>query len=273
MDIVHTMEKKDCPVGVFDSGLGGISVLKELLYLLPNENYIFYADALHTPYGERSVEELEALTTHAAETLIAQGVKAILIACNTATSAAGQALREKYPELPIIGIEPAVKPAVLAGNHPTVVVLATRATLRQEKYRKLLDTYGDQGEIYSLPSPGLVTFVEQGELDSEAVRSYIRDGLEGLSIPHHRIDAVVLGCTHFPFVRSAIEAVVGRDVAIYDGAQGAAQEMRRRLGEQGLLSERAERGRIRWQNSKRDEAYNAKAAHMLELLEAHTLQV
>lgn len=266
---MQLLERRNFPIGVFDSGLGGVSVLKELLSLLPNEDYIFYADALHTPYGERSLEELEELTTQAAEILLAQGVKAILIACNTATSAAGQALREKHPELPIIGIEPAVKPAVLAGDHPTVVVLATRATLRQEKYKRLLDTYGDLGHVYSLPSPGLVTFVEQGELDSEAVRNYIRNELSRLPISEKKIDAVVLGCTHFPFVRSAIEAVVGTDVAIYDGAQGAAQEMRRRLEAQDLRSNRVQRGVIHWQNSKEDVSYNIKAAHMLALLEAH----
>ncbi|BEU87699.1 glutamate racemase [Selenomonas sp. TAMA-11512] len=269
---MKTIQKKDRPIGVFDSGLGGISVLKELMYLLPRENYIFYADAAHTPYGERSIEELEALTTRAAETLIQEGVKAILIACNTATSAAGQALREKHPELPIIGIEPAVKPAVLSGGHPTVVVMATHATLRQEKYRKLLEKYKNQGNIYSLPAPGLVTFVEQGELDTEAVRSYIREGIKGLSIPDNKIDAVVLGCTHFPFVRSAIESVVGKEANVYDGAQGAAQEMKRRLKAQELLSERTETGTILWQNSKGEEAYNKKAEGMLALLKAHTLR-
>ena len=241
------MEQRDLPVGFFDSGLGGISVLRETVKLLPRENYLYYGDSLHAPYGVRSVEEVEALVSAAAEHLRARGVKAIVIACNTATSAAIRLLRSAYPELPVIGTEPAVKPA--AERHPggRILVLATPMTVKEEKFRALRERYQSCAEIIPVPCGGLMEFVERGELRGPAVEAYLFDRLDPyLKVP---VDAVVLGCTHYPFLRGAIRKIVGRRPEILDGGPGVAQQLRRKLSERGLLRESEEPGQIVFENS------------------------
>ena len=141
------MSKKENPIAVFDSGVGGISVLRQLVRIMPNENYIYYGDSLHAPYGTKTLEEVQRLTCEKAAELFQQGAKGLVVACNTATSAAVRMLREKYPEIPIVGIEPAVKPAATFMEHPRVLVLATPMTIRNEKLKHLMERYQDQAEL------------------------------------------------------------------------------------------------------------------------------
>lgn len=245
------MDKRECPVGVFDSGLGGISVLRELAELMPWENFIFYGDSKHAPYGTKALEEVQKLVCADAEYLIGQGVKALVVACNTATSAAIPILRKRYADMPVIGIEPALKPAVLAKDMPRVLVMATPMTLREEKFRQLMHRYEKYAEIFPLPCPGLVEFVERGELDSPELEQFLRELFAEYLV--HPVDCVVLGCTHYPFVRSMIQKVLGEDVLVFDGGAGTARETQRRLAECDLLNLSKERGRIVLQNSTGEE--------------------
>lgn len=246
------MEKEQNPIGVFDSGLGGISVLRELAALMPQENYIFYGDSKHAPYGTKTVEEVQALTCADAEHLVGQGVKALVVACNTATSAAIPILRKRYADMPVIGIEPALKPAVLVRANPRILVLATPMTLREEKFKRLMEKFRGQADILPLPCPGLVEFVERGELEGERLEAFLQE----LFAPYRElaVDCVVLGCTHYPFVREAIQKVLGRQVLIFDGGAGTARETKRRLAECGLLNRNIGHGSIILQNSLGTEA-------------------
>ena len=247
------MSKKTKPIAVFDSGVGGISVLRELVKILPNENYIYYGDSKNAPYGMKDKETVKQLTIDAAKYLFAQGAKGLVVACNTATSAAVRVLREMYPEIPIVGIEPAVKPAATLKPNCRVLAMATPMTIREEKFQKLMAKYEDQAaEIIPLPCPGLMDFVERGDLNSDSLRSYLEELLFAHRI--HPVDSVVLGCTHYPFVRGMIQEVLGPDVVVYDGGEGTAREMRRRLAEADLLNPSEEKGIVDFQNSLQDEA-------------------
>lgn len=232
------------PVAVFDSGLGGISVLRELVRQMPQENYLYYGDSLHAPYGSRPTAEIRDLTFAAAERLFACGAKALVVACNTATSAAIDELRAAYPNRIIIGIEPALKLAV--SRHPggRILVMATEATLREKKFALLMEHFGKNCEILRRPCPGLVEFVERGELTGAAVEARLRECLADCPTP----DAVVLGCTHYPFLRPLIRQVLGRETELLDGAEGTARETKRRLAEAGLLRE-TQPGSVKMENS------------------------
>lgn len=246
------MSKKTQPIAVFDSGVGGISVLRELVKILPNEDYIYYGDSKNAPYGMKDKETVKQLTIDAAEYLFDQGAKGLVVACNTATSAAVRALREMYPEIPIVGIEPAVKPAVTLKPNCRVLAMATPMTIREEKFQNLMAKYKDQAaEIIPLPCPGLMDFVERGDLNSDSLRNYLEELLFAHRI--HPVDSVVLGCTHYPFVKDMIQEILGPDVIVYDGGEGTAREMRRRLAEADLLNEREEKGTVDLQNSLEDE--------------------
>jgi len=228
-------------IGVFDSGVGGISVLKECTALLPEEDFLFFGDSANTPYGEKPVEVVRELSMKGMEDMINTGIKALVIACNTATSIAGNEIREKHPELPIIGIEPAVKPASEAESGSRILVMATQNTLRLEKFRLLMEKCGKENTIYPLPCIGLAERVEQGDLDGED----LLDLLDRLLSPYRgKIDSVVLGCTHYPFVRRQIRQVLGEDLPFYDGGAGTARELRRRLTVSGLLKESSEPGKV-----------------------------
>ena len=255
------MEKNQSPIGVFDSGVGGISVLRELVALMPHENYIFYGDSLHAPYGTKSLEEVRRLSCADADYLLEQGVKALVVACNTATSAAVKTLRQQYGDMPVIGIEPALKPAVLSGEHPRVLVMATPMTLREEKFHQLMERFREHAEILPLPCPGLVEFVERGELTGERLARF----LTGLFAPYQSepVDCVVLGCTHYPFVQDTIQQVLGSGVKIFDGGAGTARETHRRLAECGLLNPQNAQGTIILQNSLADPALEALARRLL----------
>ena len=239
----------DCraPVAVFDSGLGGISVLRELVRTLPRENYLYFGDSLHAPYGTKTPQEVISLSLQAADRLLSQGAKALVVACNTATSAAIRTLRKTFPELAIVGTEPAIKPAVERHPGGRILMLATAMTVQEEKFQRLKAQYDDQAQIIPIACSGLMEYVEQGILRGAEVEGYLLDKLEPyLKVP---IDAVVLGCTHYPFLRGAIRRIVGRRPEIIDGSIGIARQLERRLEEQGLLNPGDVSGKVEFQNS------------------------
>ena len=239
----------DCraPVAVFDSGLGGISVLRELVRTLPRENYLYFGDSLHAPYGTKTPQEVITLSLQAADRLLAQGAKALVVACNTATSAAIRTLRKTYPELAIVGTEPAIKPAVERHPGGRILMLATAMTVQEEKFQRLKAQYDEQAQIIPIACSGLMEYVEQGILRGAEVEGYLLDKLEPyLKVP---IDAVVLGCTHYPFLSGAIRRIVGRRPEIIDGSIGIARQLERRLEEQGLLNPGDVSGKVEFQNS------------------------
>lgn len=239
------------PVGVFDSGVGGISVLRELAAQLPHENFRYFGDSANAPYGTKKAEEVVCLADAAAGKLIAEGAKAVVIACNTATSAAAEILRKKYSGVPIVGIEPALKPAVLAKKNSRVLVMATPVTLQLEKFHRLMEQYGHDGEVILVPCPGLMERVEAGATDTPETELFLRSLLGKYAWGgEHPVDSVVLGCTHYPFVRPLIQKILGEQVLIFDGAVGTAKELKRRLTEAGLLNGQTERGVITFENSR-----------------------
>ena len=228
------MDEMQRPIGVFDSGVGGISVLRELVALMPNENFIFYGDSKNAPYGTKTLEEVRKLTLADAEYLRSRNVKALVVACNTATSAAIHILREKYQkEIPVIGIEPALKPAVSVKENSRVLVMATPMTLREKKFHNLMQKFQDQAEIISLPCPGLVEFVERGELSGEALEHFLKN----LFAPYQerKVDAVVLGCTHYPLIKPLIFSELGANIRLVDSAIAVAEKLSCSLAQAGLL--------------------------------------
>ncbi len=236
------MMKKNLPIAVFDSGMGGISVLKELISVLPYENFIYFGDTANAPYGVKSAEQVRALTFSIYERLKAEGIKAFVIACNTATSVAVADLRAKYPNDIIIGVEPALKPAVKVKEQPTVAVLATPLTLQEEKFANLLLRFGNDAKVIPFACPGLVEFVERGEIEGEALHSFLIELLSPLK--SENLDAVVLGCTHYPLVKKEISSILGENVQIFDGSLGTSINTRRRLEENGLLNYANEKGSV-----------------------------
>lgn len=231
------MMNSTAPIGVFDSGVGGISVLREALRQLPHERFLFYGDTMRAPYGTKSRQEVLSFSQEIVNLLLNQGAKAIVIACNTATSAAAADLRAEYPSLPIIGMEPALKPASLLHQDGVILSLATPGTIAGEKYAHLYALYG-QG-VVSLPCGGLMEYVERGELNTPALHDY----LSRLFAPFDRekVEAVVLGCTHYVFLRSAISAYFP-GVPLVDGNEGTVRQLRRRLAENGLLAPETAQG-------------------------------
>ena len=227
------MNKKHDYIAVFDSGVGGISVLRHLVQILPGERFVYYGDSANAPYGSRSTQEVRALTLAAVGKLLAEyPLKALVIACNTATAAAVNDVRAAHPELIVVGIEPALK--VAADHFPggRVGVLATEVTLREEKFDTLLHRFDENVTISKIPAPGLVELVEHGKVDAPETEALLRKVLG----PYlGKLDAVVLGCTHYPFARNAIRRVLGDDVVLLDGGEGTARETRRRLEQAGLL--------------------------------------
>lgn len=222
-------------IAVFDSGVGGISVLRHLVKEMPAERFLYYGDSANAPYGTRPTEEVRALTFDAVDSLYRRyPVKALVLACNTATAAAVSQLRQAYPERIIVGIEPALK---LAADHfpgGRVGVMATQVTLREEKFDTLVHKWDSRCQVAKIPVPGLVELVEAGKGDSPEAEAL----LSGILGPYvGRLQALVLGCTHFPFAAGAISRVLGPEVALLDGGEGTARETRRRLEAAGLLAE------------------------------------
>ena len=221
-------------IGFFDSGVGGVSVLHEARRIMPNENYLFYGDNAHAPYGPRPLEGIRALSAAGIGLLLDRGVKAVVIACNTATSAYAEIVRAQHPELPIIGMEPALKPAHFARHGGKVIVLATAATLKLEKFERLMARYGD--EAIPVVGEGLVELVEGGRAQTPEAAARVRALLEPYS--DKQIDAVVLGCTHYPYLREHVQAVLPH-AQIFDGREGTAMRLKSQLEKYGLRSDDA----------------------------------
>ena len=225
------MAEKADYIAVIDSGVGGISVLRELVRLMPNERYLYFGDSANAPYGTKSAEEVMAMTDATVKRLMARGIKALVVACNTATAVAIHMLREKYPDFIIIGIEPALKPAVNRFPNGTVGIMATPVTLRGEKLKRLIAA-NPHPDIRLIPAPGLVELVEADLANSPQMDAFLTPVL-GPFI--RKLDGLVLGCTHYPFAASAIGRILGDRTTLFDGGEGTARETRRRLSNADLL--------------------------------------
>jgi glutamate racemase len=232
----------DAPIGVFDSGVGGLSVLREIRRLLPHEELLYVADSAHAPYGERPDSFIAARSFAIAEFLCAAGAKAIVVACNTATAAAIAALRARFT-LPIVGMEPAIKPAAGTTRTGVVGVLATNGTLAGQKFAELLVRFGAEVKVLVQPCPGLVERIEAGDLSSPATRALLAGYVAPLL--QRGADTLVLGCTHYPFVRDLIEQLAGPAVNVIDPSPAVARELQRRLTQDHLLTPAAGAGRLR----------------------------
>ncbi|MGA2819847.1 MAG: glutamate racemase [Anaerolineales bacterium] len=218
------------PIGIFDSGVGGLSVLREIRAILPAEDLLYFADQAHVPYGPRALSEVRAFSQEIARFLIDQGSKIIVVACNTASAAALKHLRTTFPRTPFVGMEPAVKPAAAASPNRIIGVIATEATFQGELFASLVERFAQGVRVLTQTCPGLVEMIEAGDLDGPEVRSLLRRRLGPLQ--QEGIDALVLGCTHYPFVTKAIKAVLGPQIPIIDPAPAVARQVARVLARQ-----------------------------------------
>lgn len=242
----------EAPIGVFDSGVGGISVLQHIHALLPFEQLLYVADSRHAPYGSKTPEEIQSRCFEIADFLIAKGVKAIVVACNTATAAAIDGLRAKYP-LPIIGMEPAVKPAAAASKNGVIGVLATVGTLKSAQFAGLLESYGRNVKVVTQACVGLVECIERGELKTQGTRRLLEQYCLPLLL--EGADTIVLGCTHYPFVKPLIQQIVGDNVTLVDTGAAVAKHLQQRLAALNLLTHDNQAGMVKfWTNSQAADA-------------------
>ena len=239
------MNQAQDPIGVFDSGVGGISTLREMIRELPNERFIYFGDTANAPYGTRSTEEVTAYVRTVVGKLLERNIKALVIACNTATGAAAATLREEL-SIPVVGMEPALKPASKIRKNGSVLVLATPLTLQQEKFENLMKQYGE-GAV-KVPCPGLMELVEAEDLPG--AKRYLQELFS--RYPEDRVDAVVLGCTHYIFLKQMIRELLPERIAITDGNAGTARQLRRVLDRDGLLN-REGPGSVELETSGREE--------------------
>lgn len=224
----------EAPIGVFDSGVGGLSVLEEIHRLLPNESLLYVADCGHVPYGEKSPEFIRERCRVMAQFFQQQGAKAFVLACNTATVAGVADLRRDYPDWPIVGMEPAVKPAAAATRNGVVGVLATTGTLKSAKFAALLDRFATDVQVVTQPCPGLVELIEAGDLHSPAVRQLLQGYLDPLLAAG--CDTIILGCTHYPFLKPLLKQMLGDDISLIDTGAAVARQLQRLLAERQLLA-------------------------------------
>ncbi|WP_263145110.1 glutamate racemase [Pseudomonas sp. RIT-PI-AD] len=234
----------EAPIGVFDSGVGGLSVLAEIRRALPRESLFYVGDCGHIPYGEKSPEFIRARCRRVAEFLRERGAKALVLACNTATMAAVADLRARYPDWPIVGMEPAVKPAAAATRSGVVGVLATTGTLQSARFAALLDRFAHDVRVVTQPCPGLVEQVERGDLDGPVTRAlldgYVRPLLaEGC-------DTLILGCTHYPFLKPLLRALIPADISLVDTGAAVARRLAALLAERDLQAEGPARPTRMW---------------------------
>jgi glutamate racemase len=242
----------DAPIGVFDSGVGGISVLQHIHALLPHEQLLYVADSRYAPYGNKTPQEIQSRCFEIADFLIAKGVKAIVVACNTATAAAIDMMREKY-SLPIIGMEPAVKPAAEASKNGVIGVLATVGTLKSAQFAGLLESYGRNVKVVTQGCIGLVECIERGELSANNTFDLLKQYCQPLL--DEGADTIVLGCTHYPFVKPLIQQIVGKNVTLIDTGAAVAKHLQKRLAILNLLTQQHQAGAVRfWTNSQAADA-------------------
>lgn len=239
------------PIGFFDSGVGGISVLKTAGLKLPHENFIYYGDNLNAPYGEKTEAQIKRLSLKSCDFLYNKGVKAIVIACNTATSAAVIMMRHKY-NIPVISMEPAVKPALAGRNAGRVLVLATPATVSQARYLGLIERLDAHDMVINVGCGGLVELIEDGRTDEQSIHGYLSERLAFLR--DEPVGAVVLGCTHYAFVeahiKSFVDGMTHTDCPVFDGRHGTVRQLERVLTQQDMLCGGSRKGRIEFFASK-----------------------
>lgn len=209
-------------IGIFDSGIGGLTLLHQALVMLPNEKYIFYADTDNAPYGTKSSAQVITLVDNVMRFMTQHDCKAVVIACNTATAAAAETMRRKY-QIPIIGIEPAVKPAVRESHGKRVLVAATPLTVREEKLQNLVKRVDDAHLVDLLALPKLVAFAERGEFESDAVEQYLREALSAYAL--EKYGELVLGCTHFNYFKDTFRKILPKDVHMIDGSEGTIRQL------------------------------------------------
>jgi glutamate racemase len=242
------------PIGIFDSGLGGLSVVEPIRSLLPYESLIYVADSKHCPYGDKPEQFLRDRAIAIGDFLVGQGCKAIVVACNTASAASVGMMRERF-KLPVVAVEPAVKPAAALTRSGVIGVLATRTTLHSEQYALLLARYAATLEVVGEVCPGWVEAVERGELDTTETAAMVAQRVHSLIA--RGVDTLVLGCTHFPFLREQVERAAGPEVTILDTGGAVARQLQRRLGEKGLLGGRADSVQHRFLTSNRTDELEA----------------
>ncbi|MGV8918737.1 MAG: glutamate racemase [Pseudomonas sp.] len=226
--------RSDAPIGVFDSGVGGLSVLNEIRSLMPHESLLYVADCGNIPYGEKTPEFIRQRCAVMAEFFHQQGAKALVLACNTATVAAVADLRERYPDWPIVGMEPAVKPAAAATRSGVVGVLATTGTLQSAKFAALLDRFAIDVQVVTQPCPGLVELIETGDLVSPAIRTLLRGYVEPLLAAG--CDTIILGCTHYPFLKPLLHEMAPDSISLIDTGGAVARQLQRLLFQCDLLA-------------------------------------
>lgn len=224
---MENADSQKSPIAVFDSGVGGLSILRAIWKELPNQKYIYLADQAHVPYGSRSLPEVRFFSHEIARFLHSQGAQLIVLACNTASAAALNYLRTQFPDLAFVGMEPAIKPAATLTTSGVVGVLATPATFQGELYASVVERFANGVEVLQETCPGLVQQIEQGNLDTPKTESILRDALEPMV--EKQVDTIVLGCTHYPFVMPLIEKILEHQVTVIDPAPAIARQVRRIL--------------------------------------------
>ena len=255
------MTNNNNPIGVFDSGVGGLSVLQHVRAVLPRESLLYVADSGHAPYGGKPVDFIVRRSLAITEFLLEQQAKAVVVACNTATAAAIARLRACF-SIPIVGIEPALKPAVAATRSGVVGILATGSTVRSDKFATLLDQHGQRARVIVQPCPGLADCVERGDLHGPRCQMLLTRYLQPLLA--EGADTLVLGCTHYPFLIPAIQRLAGPTVAILDPSPAVARQLRRRLETGSLLTGEPATGGVRYFSSGPLEPTAALMARLLE---------
>ncbi|UCF28451.1 MAG: glutamate racemase [Chloroflexota bacterium] len=232
------------PIGIFDSGIGGLTVLEAVKEQLPAEDLVYLADQENVPYGSRSLAEVRSLSVGVTRYLLDQGAKLIVVACNTASAAALHHLREVFPQVPFVGMEPAVKPAAEHTRSGVVGVLATPATFQGELYASVIERFAAGVEVLQDTCPGLVMEIDAGNLATSRVRAILERSLDPMLM--RGIDTVVLGCTHFPFVIPTIEKIVGPNVRVIDPSPAVARQVQRLLDANGLVASNSQAGQRRY---------------------------
>ena len=240
------------PIGIFDSGVGGISVLRAIREQMPEESVIYLGDQGHIPYGPRSMEQIQHFSEAITRFLLEQDAKIIVVACNAASAAALKSLREKFLDVPFVGMEPAVKPAAEHTQKGKVGVLATPATFQGALYASVVERFANGVELFQDTCPGLVQQIEQGNLNREETRRILEDALHPML--EKNIDTVVLGCTHYPFVIPLIQQIVGQTVRVIDPAPAVAKQTGRLLDAQGMRNKSADKGAIKFYTSSNPDA-------------------
>jgi glutamate racemase len=230
-----SLPSKSAPIGVFDSGVGGLSVWRHIVKRLPQEPTLYFADQSHLPYGPRPLEEVRHYAEEITRFLLLQGAKLIVVACNSASGPALHALRTTFPDVPFVGMEPAVKPAAERTRTGVIGVIATPATFQGELFQRLVDRFATEVTLKTQICPGLVEAVEEGALDTPETQALIRRYLAPLL--DAEIDQLVLGCTHYPFLSTTLRRVTGPDVVLIDPAPAVARQVERLLAERGLLAD------------------------------------